>query len=72
MAWSLSDLTALETAMASGTLSVRFSDGRMVTYHSLDAQMRLRATMRAELGLESGADPLNTPGGVTYAGFDRN
>jgi hypothetical protein len=52
MAWTLSDLTALETAMKSGTTSVTFAD-RSVTYRSLAEMIALRNLMRRELGLES-------------------
>jgi hypothetical protein len=32
MAWTVADLDALKAADASGTLRVRFSDGKEVTY----------------------------------------
>jgi len=50
MAWTLSQLTALETAIAGGTLTVRYAD-KQVTYRSLDEMLRLRDMMRKELGL---------------------
>lgn len=50
MAYTQTQLDALETAMAEGVMSVQYSD-RRVTYHSLAEMERLRATMRRELGL---------------------
>lgn len=54
MAFSQDQLTALESAIAQGALSVRFAD-RTVTYHSLSEMLKLRDTMRAELGVSSPA-----------------
>lgn len=51
MAYTTAQLTALETAIASGALSVRQSDGTTVTYHSLADMRKLLASMRAELGV---------------------
>lgn len=53
MAFSQSQLTALETAIASGTRTVSY-DGTSVTYHSLDEMMRLRATMQADVDATNG------------------
>ena len=52
MAYTLDQLSALEEAIASGALRVRYSD-REVTYQSLDAMRKLRAEMRQELGLSA-------------------
>jgi hypothetical protein len=70
MAWSAADLATLEAAIASGTLSVRFSDGRQVTYQSTEAMLRVRAIIRAETA--STTDPTQTPGAVSYLAFDRD
>ena len=51
MTWTTDDLTAISSAIASGALSVRYADGRSVTYHSIDAMLRVRNLIRAELGL---------------------
>ena len=56
MAFSETQLTALETAIAQGVTSVHYGD-RQVTYRSTNEMIRLRNTMRAELGL---AVPDNT------------
>ena len=53
MAWTTDQLTALETAIAAGSKEVRYGD-KHVIYNSLDEMMRLRRTMRIELGLETG------------------
>lgn len=53
MAYTLTQLQELRNAIAEGVLSVRFSDGRQLTYRSLDEMRRIEAVMAAEL--ESGA-----------------
>jgi hypothetical protein len=50
MSWTLTDLTAIENAIKSGTLDVRFSDRRIV-YRSLDELLRIRDIIRGDLGL---------------------
>lgn len=54
MAFTSDQLTALDSAIAQGALSVQFAD-RRVTYHSLAEMMRLRDLMRSELGLSQPA-----------------
>ena len=49
MAFTSDQLTALETAIAQGALSVRFAD-RSITYNSYAEMIRLRDSMRSELG----------------------
>ena len=74
MAWSDTDLTAIETAIASGTLRVRYSD-REVLYRDFDDLMAARQLIRGEL--------YPPPGGVggpgtsgrsrcTYASFSKD
>lgn len=48
MAATQADLDALEDAINSGALMVRFAD-RQVQYRSLDDMMRILARMRAEV-----------------------
>ena len=55
MAYTLTQLQELRNAIAEGVLSVRFSDGRQLTYRSLDEMRRIEAVMAAEL--ESGSKP---------------
>ena len=46
--FTIAQLTVLNTAIASGTLRVRYAD-KEVTYHTLSEMMTLRALMRSEL-----------------------
>jgi hypothetical protein len=50
MAFSESQLTALEAAIAKGMTSVQFGE-RRVTYQSLTDMIKLRDVMRTELGV---------------------
>lgn len=50
MAWTQTDLDALETAIATGAMKVRYADGREVTYRSLADMRSLRQEMRRVLG----------------------
>lgn len=50
MAYTQTQLDALESAIAQGALSVRFGE-RMITYQSLTDMTTLRDTMRTELGV---------------------
>lgn len=54
MAYTQTQLTELEEAIAKGVLSVRHSDGRSVTYQSLDAMRKLRQEMLDELNASAG------------------
>lgn len=58
MAFTQADLTAIDAAIASGTLRVRYRD-RDVTYRSMDELMKIRNLMREELGVVAN-------GGITY------
>lgn len=49
MAWTTSDLEALEKAIASGTTRVKYSD-REVNYRTLDEMLKIRDMMAKELG----------------------
>lgn len=49
MAWTAADLDALKEAYATGTLRVRLSDGREVTYPSGDDLLRRIRVVEAEL-----------------------
>lgn len=66
MAYTISQLTALEQAIASGAKSVSY-DGKSVTYNSLSEMRAIRDEMRAELGL---VDPSKRTR-RTVAGFTR-
>lgn len=51
MSFTTDDLTAINNAVKSGALSVRYADGRAVTYQSLADLLRVRDLIRADLGL---------------------
>lgn len=48
MAWTQADLTTIEAAIAKGEQTVQFAD-RTVTYRSIDALLKARAIIVAEL-----------------------
>lgn len=48
MAWTTAQLTALETAISNGSLSVEYGDKKVV-YRSLDEMLKLREIMKREL-----------------------
>jgi hypothetical protein len=52
MAFTQPQLDALETAIATGVLTVAH-EGKHTTFRSLNEMMRVRETMRAALGLTS-------------------
>jgi hypothetical protein len=52
MAWTLTDLDRLKAAIASGTKRVEFGDGQtrsVKEYQSIDAMLRAKAEIEAEL-----------------------
>jgi len=49
MAFSSSDLTAIERAIAAGMTRVTFADGRSMEYGTPDALLRVRQTMKREM-----------------------
>jgi hypothetical protein len=67
MAWSASDLTALDAAIASGVQEVRFSDGRQVRYASMADLLRARSLVAAEANANAAA-PVNR---TSFAEFSR-
>lgn len=48
MAWTAAQIAALEAAIATGALTVRYAD-RTVTYRSLDEMLRLLEDMKDEV-----------------------
>lgn len=52
MAFSKEQLDALEESIAQGALSVQYNE-RRVTYQSFPDMLRLRDSMRSELGIAS-------------------
>ncbi len=53
MPWTQQQLDAIETAIASGELTVRFGD-RTVTYRSMAELLQARAVIKESLAAESG------------------
>ena len=54
MAYTSTQLADLRAAIAEGVLSVRFSDGRQLTYRSLDEMRRIETAMAAEVETAAG------------------
>lgn len=54
MAWTQAQLEAIEAAIASGELTVRFGD-RTVTYRSMEELLQARAVIKEALAAESGS-----------------
>lgn len=52
MAYTAEQLTALENAIATGALEVKYAD-KSVTYRSLSEMLSLRDAMKQELGVAS-------------------
>lgn len=69
MAFTTTQLTAIETAIASGELTVEY-DGKRVTYRSMSELMQARDLIRAVL-LESGELTDTTPR-RSYATFSKD
>lgn len=55
MAFTQTDLDALDRAIASGELSIRDSDGRQVTYRSTDELLKARDKVAGILSASSTA-----------------
>lgn len=55
MAFTQPQLDALDDAIASGALTVRSADGRMVTYQSMSEMLKARDLMASSLAATSGA-----------------
>jgi len=53
MAWTQQQVDAIETAIASGELTVRFGD-RTVTYRSMEELLQARAVIKNALDAEAG------------------
>ena len=54
MAFNQSDLQAIQTAIGSGVLRVRYADGREVTYQSLDDLLKAEKRIQGDLAGTSG------------------
>lgn len=66
MAYTQADLDALRAAYSSGTLKVRFADGREVTYPSgADLLARIR-TVESEIAAAASGRPAPVAGFATF------
>jgi len=50
LGWTQTQLSAIEDAIATGSLLVRYGD-KMVQYRNMDDMLRIRELMRRELGV---------------------
>lgn len=60
MAWTSSDLAALEAAIKLGAKRVTYGEGttrKEVEYHSLEEMLQLRELMRTDIGVAAGTRP---------------
>lgn len=49
MAWTQSDLDAVDTALKAGKKRVTFADGRTIEYQSTSEMLSLRSKMKEEI-----------------------
>lgn len=61
MAFTTTDLAAIDAAIASGELSIRAADGRTVTYRSTDELIKARDVIKADLAAAAAAKPRPYP-----------
>lgn len=71
--FTLSQLNALDAAIASGQLSVNY-DGKSITYRSVGDLMKARELVRSELiaAGQLSAPPLSNRGPASLASFSRD
>jgi len=65
MAWTTTDLAAIETAIASGTLSVSYPGGS-ITYRSITDLLKARDAIKENLNVAAGVTTR-----CTYASFSK-
>ncbi len=68
MAYAQTDLDRIDVAIASGTLTVRFSDGGQVTYRSMSELLTARNHVASQMALASNACQDRT----IYSSFERD
>jgi len=54
MAWTQTDIDTLKTAIATGALTVRYSDGTSTTYRTLEEMREIQAIMEKEVSEDAG------------------
>lgn len=67
MSWTASDLVAIEAAIASGALSVQFSD-RRVQYRTMDELLKARAIIKAQVE----SSTVSTSTRSTFASYSKD
>lgn len=67
MAYTTSDLDRLDRAIASGTLTVEIG-GRRITYNDIDALLKARAHVAAQIAATSGGSRKGSFWKATFAG----
>lgn len=67
MAFTSQDLTAIDKAIASGELRVKFGD-REVQYRSIDELLKARDVISSSVASDSGSSPSTR---CTYASFSK-
>ena len=65
MAWTQTDLDALETAIKAGVRTVQYGD-RSISYHSLEEMLKLRDVMKQAVNTAAG-----TTTRCTYAMYQK-
>lgn len=69
MAFTADDLALIDRRIAAGELTVRFADGKSVTYRSMAELLRARDRIKAELDAAgNGGQPVNR---TIFATFGR-
>ncbi|OYZ15630.1 MAG: hypothetical protein B7Y35_06060 [Sphingomonadales bacterium 28-64-96] len=72
MAWTQSDLDAINAAIASGAMEVRYADGSGAKYRSLDDMMKVRDMIAAVVAPAATAPGINPSVAlVSFAGGGR-
>jgi len=73
MAFTLNQLNALDSAIASGQLSVNY-DGKSITYRSVSELMKARDVIRSELAASGqlSTGPLSNRGPASLTTFTRD
>lgn len=61
MAFTLTDLSAINSAIASGELTVRTADGKLVTLRSMTELLQARDAIKAEIAPTTGSTPRMYP-----------
>jgi hypothetical protein len=68
MSLTTTDLTAIESAIATGELRVRFSDGREVQYRTIDELLKARALIKDTIAYPGGGGVVRS----TFASFTKD